>query len=300
MGWGPLESRIEKFRENLARDPSGVVREITTELDSGGLRPRDLVRLLTTRASGRRQLADYDGANEDLEAAGRIPKAGAIARCEITVRMAELRLTQAAATGDGWSLALGAADQAILEARQLSGNESGNSDWAIRQARSRALLLSSGHHIRAQVLLLGYSEIGEAFVAALSAAQSAPKYLRRRKSRRHPQVPACSLIAVCAMRKGETGNDLQMAQRLVDGIAKNLPAGDVIPRAQIRATQACILAGKGHHQEAELMLRRSLDDLRRVEAWTPYGHILTILLWVVRDCQERPERAEFLSQQLAK
>jgi hypothetical protein len=295
MGWNKLESRIEQHKANLARNPSEVAKHITEDLNGDGIRPRDAVRLLCTRASARRHLIDYAGAHDDLADARRIPKSGAIARCEISVRTAELYLTEAAAKKGGWNLALGAADEAILTALQLK-SKFGKTEWAKRQTRTRASLLSAAYNVRAQIFLYGFQRVDAAFQDAINISKTAPRYQRRPAHCRHPQIPACSVLAACAT-KGGNSKDLEIAIALVDGLEKNLPIRDAIPRAQIRATRGCIFARTGQHAEAEILLRTSLDDLEKVQAWTLYGHILSALLWVVRDCQQRPERAEFLAQQ---
>jgi hypothetical protein len=296
MGWARLETRIETLRVRLARDPAAVVEAITKELSAADVRPRYRVRLTALRATGYQHLGQHAAAEKDLRTAMAIPRCGAIARCEAIAQFAAYRLSYSMTTRTEWPKALGAATQAIITARELVSKTRGTTTWSIRQARTRQGLLSATLVIRGQVNLYGYGELQQAFADGIEAAKVAPTYFRRRNSRRHPQIAACSLLAICTTRGGNTA-DLEVALALVRKIENELPADDKIPRAQVRATLACIKARKGESVEAENLLLDSLAVLRRAGAWTLYNQIHIALVWVVRDCQKRPERADFLAQQ---
>jgi hypothetical protein len=297
MGWGKGETRIEKLRAALSRDPAAVVEAITEELRTAD-RPRDQVRLLGLRATGYQRLAQYPAAQNDLKNAVRIPRCGGIAHAEIIGQLAAQLLATAIRQGNGWSSALATADENVITSRELAAKPSGHTTWAIRQARTRTTLLANALVVRGQVHLYGYGEITAAFADGVEALNIAPRYSRRRNGRRHPKIPACSLLAICATRGG-TGQELEVAERLVKAIENELPITDTIPHAQIRATTACIKARQGDPITAEKLLLHSLDDLRRAGAWNLYGQILVALIWVVRDCQNRPERAQFLQSSLS-
>jgi hypothetical protein len=42
-----------------------------------------------------------------------------------------------------------------------------------------------------------------------------------------------------------------------------------------------------------------MANLRQLGAMTSYEHLLKILVWIVREHQERPERAEWIDENLA-
>ena len=144
MGWGALETRIDELRIEAGRNPAAAIRSISREIATGrNLRPRDRVRLLCLRANAQKHLGRFAEAEEDLRQAKQVKRSGAIAAVQIQVIAADLKLTAALATGKGWAEAEDMAHVAVLNGRELAKATTGKTDWAIRQARTRAALLTA-------------------------------------------------------------------------------------------------------------------------------------------------------------
>jgi hypothetical protein len=96
-----------------------------------------------------------------------------------------------------------------------------------------------------------------------------------------------------------TPHDLLIARDLMASF--KVPQEDVILRAQQRATVLCIDVKRGmaDPEKAEYGLRNDMANLRRLGAKPVYDHILHILVWLVREWQKRPERAEWIQENLA-
>jgi hypothetical protein len=302
MAWGPLETRIDELRIATSRNPAAAVVSITHEIErprSPHLRPRDRVRLYCLRANAQKKLGLFAKAEKDLLEARGIRRAGPIAAAQIQVIAADVQGTQALATGRGWSEALDQAYAAVLSALEIANAPTGSSDWAIRQGRTRAALLTAALVTRGSIFLYGYGKEAKALRDAMEAIRAAPQWKREINARRNrPLRSALQLVCVCAMSAGNP-QDLLIARELA--IKFQIPQEDVILRAQQRATVLCIdvKLGKTDPLQAEHILQSDMANLRRLGATTVYNHILDILVWLVGKYQKRPERADWIQENLA-
>lgn len=294
MGWGPLESWIEKHRAAISRDPALAATKIEADLARAS-RPRDQVRLLGLLTAAHRHRRDWRASEAAIQRASRIRRPGAIARAELEGQIAALRLDQAMA-GDDWGRARRAADRYLVSIPPERDPEP-KTKWAVRQARTRAALRSAAYVIRGQVQLYGYSDVPAAYQDGIRGLAAAPRYQREKRVHRS-HLAAASLLANAATHGGTTPEDLQDAARLVAEILRRLSPHDVIPRAQLRLALAGILARSGEPGKAEDLLLRSLDELREVGARNTYAQTVTCLEWIVRDCQRKPGRASYLRLRL--
>ena len=134
----------------------------------------------------------------------------------------------------------------------------------------------------------------------MAAIRSAPQWARERNARRNqPLLAAYQLVCVCAILSCANPQDLLIAREMAASF--RIPEEDMILRAQQRATVLCLglKMGKADPEQAEYSLRRDMANLRRLGARPVYDHILHILVWVVRACQRRTERAEWIQENLA-
>jgi hypothetical protein len=199
MAWGPLETRIDELRTESSRNPAVAVESITREIARAN-RPRDRVRLLGLRAGSKKRLGLFAQAEEDLLEARGIRRAGKIARTELDGLFADLKLHTALATGKGWKEARELVEIAVLSARELGIAPAGRSDWAIRQARTRAALLTAALVNRGTIYLYGFGQEEKALRDAMEAIQSAPQWKREHNARRNrPLQSAYWLVSVCAL-----------------------------------------------------------------------------------------------------
>jgi hypothetical protein len=219
---------------------------------------------------------------------------------ELSGLFADLKVSTALATGDGWQDARNLVEVAVLSARELGISPPGSTDWAIRQGRTRDALLTAALVTRGTVFLYGYGQVEKALRDAMEAIQSAPQWEREHNAKRNrPLLAAYQLACVCAIRPGANVQDLMLARELAAGFS--IPQEDVILRAQQSATVLCIDVKRGTAdlERAEYDLRSAMANLRRVGAKPVYDHILHILTWLVREEQHRPERAEWIQENLA-
>jgi hypothetical protein len=299
MAWGPLETRIDELRTEVSRNPAMAVKSITRAMERSN-RPRDRVRLLGLRSGAKKLLGLFSEAEKDLLEARGIDRAGKIATAELDGLFADLRLTTALATGEGWKDASYLSEVAVSSARELNKAPTGSSDWAIRQARTRATLLTAALVTRGTILVYGYGQEAEALRDAMEAIRSAPQWSRERNARRNrPLLSAYWLVTICALAASTNSQDLLAARDLVAGF--KIPQEDVILRAQQRATVLCIdvKRGKADLIEAEQGLIADMANLRRLGAKPVYDHILNILVWIIRDFQNRTERADWIQENMA-
>ena len=299
MGWGAFETRIDELRLQVGRKSAEMIPVISADLERFDLRPRDRSRLYGLRAQARKKLGLFDEAEEDLRKARRVRRAGLAAETEIEIRFADLQLHRSLSTGKGWKPALDLANGAVLTARELTRKPSGSSAWSRRQAWGRARLLTAALVNRGTVFFYGYGQTDKALRDAMEAVESAPRWHRQYNERRHrPWLSAYQLVCVCATGPGANAQDLRIARELAAGF--QIPKEDVILRAQQRATVLCldVKLGNADPHRAEEILRDDMVSLRRRGATTVYNHILRILVWLVREYQERPERAEWIGENL--
>lgn len=195
-----------------------------------------------------------------------------------------------------WERACRAADRFLASLPPERGPEP-KTKWAVRQARTRAALRSAAYVVRGQVHLYGYGDLAAAYQDGIRGLAAAPRYQRRKRIHRS-HLAAASLLANTAAHGGTTPEDLQAAAQLVEQVLRRLSPDDVIPRAQLRMAQGGILARSGEHGKAEVLLMRSLDELREVGARNTYNQTITYLEWIVRDCQQKPGRAAYLRVRL--
>jgi hypothetical protein len=264
------------------------------------LRPRDRVRLYGLRAQAQKKLGLFDEAEEDLWAARSVRRAGIVAGTELEIRFADLRLTQALATGKGWKESLNLANVALLSARELAHKPLGSTDWGVRQSWTRSRLLTAALVTRGTIFLYGYGETGKALQDAAEAVRSAPRWKRDHNARRNRSwLSACHLVSVCAIGPGAATLDLRIARDLAASL--QAPQEDAIVRAHLRATVLCldVKLGSVDPLQAENILRNDMANLRRLGAVAVYKHLLRILVWLVREHQKRPERAEWIDENLA-
>ena len=248
MGWGALESRIEELRGQL--DPTVISAELAT-----AKRPRDRVRLHGLRAAAYRERQDWAAAEQDLSAAAQIPKMGRIAQTELAAQLATLRLAQSVAGQQSWEVALGTADRAVALAKKLKQTTSGRTDWAIRQRRTRGILLSATLVTRGTIFLTGYADLSAALQDALAALTSAPAYQRRRPSR--AVLGGASLLAMCIVRGARKG--VETARDILTDLLGHTPDSHVLERAQMRGTLALSIASIGDPDTADRLLILSLS-----------------------------------------
>jgi len=297
MGWGKLETLIEKRREQTASDPRRTLRNLETDLLRPDLKPRDRARLHGLRAVCFRHLKAWASAQAAIAEARAVPKAGKLARVEISLQEATLHLYQALAGDLPWKIAKESAYDLIQQTFELRPRQP-RTCWGRRQDRKRRGLQLTALVLAGQLalhrgdpqtaILLGFDALR--LLPSPPKAGPTPQFLKRILS------GPTSLIATALVRGAAAP---AVAAELIGQICRNLPDADRLNRATLGAVLACLMSQAGQRQEADATFQASLRTLAGIGANSSYEQVLSMWVWCLKHVQKCPDRAAWVARSFA-